>query len=118
MQGLIDMVRPGISTLKLDKFAKKEVLKYNATCSFKDYNGYPAHICTSVNDEIVHGIPSDKVILKEGDIVGIDAGLYLNGYHSDMARTVAVGKISDEAKELVDTAKECFFNGLNRILEG
>ena len=118
MQSLIKNVRPGITTQFLDEVAKKEVLKYNASCSFKGYEGYPAHICTSINEEIVHGIPSPDRVLKEGDIIGIDAGVIFKGYHSDMARTLPVGKISSEAKHLIDTGKKCFFDGISQFMEG
>lgn len=118
MQSLIENVRPGITTHFLDEVAKKEVLKYNASCSFKGYQGYPAHICTSINEEIVHGIPSRDRVLKEGDIIGIDAGVLYKGYNSDMARTIPVGKISDKAKRLIDTGKQCFFDGIAELKEG
>lgn len=117
MQVLKKHVKPGITTLFLDELAKKEVMKYNASCSFKNYNGYPGHICTSVNDEIVHGIPGSRV-LNEGDIIGIDAGVYYRGFHSDMARTFPVGKISKSAEDLIATAKQCFYSGFEQVKVG
>lgn len=118
MQKLTQAVKPGIATLELDEIAKKEIQKFGATGSFKDYRGYPAHICTSVNDEIVHGIPSGSIVLKEGDIVGIDLGVCYRSYHADMARTVPVGKVEKGALDLIELAKRCFFEGLKYFEEG
>lgn len=115
---LESMIKPGISTLDLDRAAEKYILSKNATPSFKNYNGYPASICASVNEEVVHGIPSKKRILKDGDIISLDIGAYYNGYHGDAARTHGVGEISDEARNLIDVTKQCFFEGLKVIKEG
>lgn len=117
MQVLENAVRPGITTKHLDELAKKTAIKYNAICSFKDYNGYPAHICTSVNDEIVHGIPGERV-LKDGDIISIDAGVIVKDFHSDMARTVPVGHVNARIMRLIDTAKQCFFDGIEQFKAG
>lgn len=115
---LESMIKPGISTFDLDKAAKEYIHSNRATPSFKDYNGYPANICASVNDEVVHGIPSKKRILKEGDIISIDIGAYYKGYHGDAARTHGVGEISSEARNLIDITKQSFFEGLKVIKEG
>ena len=93
------VIRPGISTWEIDRVGEEVIRSYGCEPSFLNYNGYPASICVSVNDEVVHGIPSRKRILQEGDIVGLDAGVIYKGYHSDAARTHAVGEISQEAKD-------------------
>ena len=95
---------PGISTLELDKIAEENIRKYNATPSFKGYGGFPGSICASINEEVVHGIPGNK-ILKEGDIVSLDVGAYYKGYHSDSAKTHGVGVISEEDRKLIEVAK-------------
>ena len=105
-------VRPGVSTYELDQIAYDVILSNNATPAFLNYNGFPNSICASVNDEIVHGIPSTGRILKEGDIVSIDVGAVWGGYVGDNADTVGVGKISDEAQALIDVTRNSFFAGL------
>lgn len=105
-------IRPGISTKEIDRIGEEMIRSFGCTPNFLHYNGYPASICVSVNEEIVHGIPSKKRILREGDIVSLDAGLIYKGYHSDAARTHAVGEISAEARQLMDVTKECFFQGI------
>ncbi|GKX28434.1 methionine aminopeptidase [Vallitalea longa] len=115
---LESMIKPGISTLDLDRAAEKYILSKNAIPSFKNYNGYPASICASINEEVVHGIPCKKRILKEGDIISLDIGAYYNGYHGDAARTHGVGEISEEARNLIDVTKQSFFEGLKVIKEG
>lgn len=111
-KALGEMVRPGISTLDIDKAGEKMIREMGCVPNFKDYNGYPASICVSVNDEVVHGIPSRHRILQEGDIVSLDAGLIYKGYHSDAARTHAVGQVSPEAQKLMDATKQSFFEGI------
>ena len=107
-------VKPGVTTKMLDKLANDYIIKHNALPSFKGYSGYPASICASVNEEVVHGIPG-KRRLNEGDIIGIDIGVCYAGYHADAARTYGVGKISDEAQRLIDVTKESFFKGISPI---
>ena len=97
-----EFVKPGISTLEIDQLGEKLIRGYDCVPNFLHYNGYPASICVSVNDEVVHGIPKADRILQEGDIVSLDAGLIYKGYHSDAARTYAVGEVSKEAKQLMD----------------
>jgi len=99
-------VRPGVSTAELDAIAERLILEGGDTPSFKGYHGFPATLCTSVNDEVVHGIPSAKHILQEGDIVGLDIGLVHGGYHADMAATVGVGTVSPEARALMEITEE------------
>lgn len=115
---LREQIKPGVSTAQLDKIAKDYILSQNATPSFLNYSGYPASICASVNDTVIHGIPSHKIILKEGDIISLDIGAYKNGYHADAARTYPVGKISAEAQRLIDVTKQSFFEGLKYALHG
>ncbi len=109
---LEEIIKPGISTYEIDQFGEKAIRAYGCIPNFLNYNGYPASICVSVNDEVVHGIPSKKRILEEGDIVSLDAGLIYEGYHSDAARTYGVGKISEEAEKLIRITKESFFKGI------
>lgn len=111
-------LRPGMSTLDIDRLGEEVIRSYGCIPSFLNYNGYPASICVSVNDEVVHGIPNSKRVLKEGDIVGLDAGVIYKGYHSDAARTHAIGEVSREAKELIRVTRECFFEGIKYAKEG
>lgn len=94
------------------------IRSYGCIPSFKNYCGYPASICVSVNDEVVHGIPSEKRLIQEGDIVSLDAGVIYKGYHSDAARTVAVGEISEEAKLLIERTRQSFFEGMKKAVAG
>lgn len=113
-----DYIRPGISTYDINKRGHEIIKRYHCTPSFLNYNGYPASICVSVNDEVVHGIPDKKRILKEGDIVSLDAGVIYKGFHSDAARTHAVGAVSEEAKRLIEVTRESFFKGIEFAMEG
>lgn len=115
---LAAMIKPGISTYDIDKRGYEVIKSYGCIPSFLNYNGYPASICVSVNDEVVHGIPSKKRILKDGDIVSLDAGVIYKGWQSDSARTVAVGEISPEAKRLIEVTKQSFFEGIRYAREG
>lgn len=107
-----EMIEPGISTWDIDAMGEKLIRSYGCVPNFLNYNGYPASICVSVNDEVVHGIPSKERILMEGDIVSLDAGLIYKGYHSDMARTFPVGQVSEEARLLMERTKGSFFAGI------
>lgn len=111
------MVKPGISTLMLDKAAEKYIRDNGCTPSFKGYGGFPGSVCASVNSEVIHGIP-DKRILKEGDIVSFDVGACYKGYHGDAARTYGVGKISAAAQKLIDVTRESFFAGIKFAKDG
>lgn len=115
---LKDAIRPGMSTLDIDKLGEKLIRSYGCIPSFLNYNGYPASICVSVNDEVVHGIPHKDIILCEGDIVSLDAGVIYKGYHADAARTYGVGKISDEAAKLIEVTKQSFFEGIKMAKDG
>ena len=111
-------VRPGISTMELNRIGDDKIRSFGCIPSFLNYEGYPASICISVNDRVVHGIPSRHEILKEGDIVSLDAGLIYQGYHSDAARTWAVGEITPEARKLVDVTQQSFFEGIKLAKAG
>ena len=106
------VLKPGISTYDINKIADEIIRSYGCVPSFLNYNGFPGSICISLNDEVVHGIPSKKRIVKEGDIVSLDAGVIWKGYHSDAARTHAVGKVSDEAAKLIEVTRDSFFKGI------
>ena len=106
------IIRPGISTMEINEKGDKVIRELGCKPNFLHYGGFPASICVSVNEEVVHGIPKRDRILKEGDIVSLDAGLIYKGYHSDAARTHAVGQISPEAQKLLDVTKQSFFEGI------
>ena len=110
-------IQPGITTMELDKIAYDYILSQGAKPSFLNYHGFPGSICASVNDVVIHGIP-DNTKLKDGDIISIDVGAILNGYHSDAARTYPVGNISSEAKRLIDVTRESFFEGVKYARHG
>lgn len=111
-------IRPGISTKEIDRLGEKLIRAHGCEPNFLNYNGYPASICVSVNDEVVHGIPHEDHILQEGDIVSLDAGLIYKGYHSDMARTFAVGEVSEAAKKLIEVTRQSFFEGIKKAYAG
>lgn len=115
---LARMIKPGITTWDIDKKGRELIESYGCKPSFLNYNGYPASICVSVNEEVVHGIPDRKHFLREGDIVSLDAGVIYKGYHSDAARTYGVGKINEDAQKLIDVTKQCFFEGIKYAREG
>jgi len=114
---LQESIKPGITTGELDRIAEEYIKRNNSTPSFKGYYGFPASICTSINEEVVHGIPGTTV-LKEGDIISIDCGANYNGYHGDAARTFAVGEISKEAENLINVTRESFFKGFEKAIIG
>ena len=105
-------IKPGMTTHRIDQLGEEMIRSYGCIPSFLGYGGFPASICVSVNEEVVHGIPSKKRILHEGDIVSMDAGVIYKGYHSDAARTVGVGEISKEAQQLIEVTKQSFFTGI------
>ena len=110
-------VKVGITTKDLDKIAYNFIVSHNAKPSFLNYEGYPASICVSINDEVVHGIPSNRKI-KDGDIVSVDVGVEIHGYHSDAARTYIVGEVSNEIKDLVINTEKSLYEGLSKVKEG
>ena len=111
-------IKPGISTKDIDILGEKLIREQGCIPSFLNYEGYPASICVSVNDEVVHGIPTHDRILKEGDIVSLDAGVIYKGYHSDAARTHMVGEVSREARQLIEVTRQSFFEGIKYATEG
>ncbi len=116
-QHLKKYIKPGITTKELDDLAFNFITSHDAYPSFKDYQGFPGSICTSINDEVVHGIPGNRV-LKEGDIISIDIGVYYKGFHSDSAWTYPVGKINEEKAHLLKHTEEALYKGLNEIKDG
>lgn len=115
---LQNLIKPGISTLEIDRFVERTVKKHGMIASEKGYCGYPASICVSINDEVVHGIPSKKRILRDGDIVSCDLVVEYQGYMADAARTYPVGNVSPEAAHLIKTAEKAFWNGIAYAKEG
>ena len=111
-------VEPGVTTAELDRLAEQYILKEGATPNFKNYQGYPATACISINNEVIHGIPSEKRKLVNGDIVSVDLGAQFNGYHGDNAATFAVGDVSEEAKRLMDTTRESLYEGIKAACAG
>lgn len=115
---LKEAVKPGVSTGALDVYAEQLIRKNKAVPSFLDYRGYPASLCTSLNEQVVHGIPAEEVVLQDGDIISIDCGLVLDGWQADSAFTMGVGVITPEKQRLVDVTEECFFKGVRQALNG
>ncbi len=111
------IIKPGIATIEIDDLVEKVIKENEATPSFKNYQGFPAATCISVNEEVVHGFPSDY-ILQEGDIISVDIGANYKGYHGDSAWTYPVGKINEEKQMLLEKTKEALFNGLNKVRQG
>ena len=113
-----DSVREGMSTKELDTIIRTYIEKCGAKPSFLGYNGFPGSACISINDEVIHGIPSEKKILREGDIVKVDVGAFYRGFHGDSARTIAVGKVTDEAQRLIEATRSSFFAGATAFKVG
>ncbi len=111
-------IRVGMTTKDLDKIAYDYIKSCGAEPSFLGYNGYPASICASIDEMVVHGIPSDDEVIREGQIVSIDVGVLYNGYHGDAARTFTVGEVSEEKKRLVKVTEECFFKAIENLKDG
>ena len=111
-------IEPGVTTAELDRMAEKYILSQGAKPNFKNYQGYPATACISVNNEVIHGIPSSKRVIKQGDIVSVDLGALFNGYHGDNAATFACGDISDEAKRLLEATEQSLYEGIRAAVAG
>ena len=111
-------IEPGVTTAELDRMAEKYILSQGAKPNFKNYQGYPATACISVNNEVIHGIPSSKRVIKQGDIVSVDLGALFNGYHGDNAATFACGDISEEAKRLLEATEQSLYEGIKAAVVG
>jgi methionyl aminopeptidase len=111
-------IRPGVTTLQLDKIAETFIRDHGATPAFLGHNGFPNSLCTSVNEQVVHGIPSEKTVLKEGDIISVDCGTVLNGFVGDSAYTFCVGEVAPEIKKLLKVTKESLYLGIQQAVEG
>lgn len=109
---LSDLIKPGMSTMDIDRYVEETIRKHKMIPTFKGYGGFPGSACVSINDEVVHGIPDENRIIQEGDIVSVDVGSTYKGYVSDAARTYPVGKVSDEAMRLIEVTKASFFEGI------
>ena len=118
LKQLEEAVRPGMSTWELNQIGEEIIRGYGCIPSFLNYNGYPASICISLNDEVVHGIPRKDFIIQEGDIVSMDAGLIYQGYHADAARTEGVGEITENARKLIEVTRQSFFEGIRQAKQG
>lgn len=117
-EALKENIRPGVSTLELDQMALEILRKYSATSSFLGYNGFPAHICASINEELVHGIPNARRILRDGDIISIDIGSYYRGFVGDCGWTYAVGKVSDDAQRIMEVTEASLWAGIAQAVPG
>ena len=115
---LAKIIAPGVSTMQLDKVADEFIRDHGAVPNFLNYGGYPNSICASVNEQVVHGIPSDKVFLEDGDIISVDCGALINGFHGDSAYTFCVGDVKPEVKDLLRTTKESLYKGIEQAEEG
>lgn len=118
LRSLEGRIEPGMTTKDVDRYVHDFIVRRGAQPSFLGLYGFPASACVSVNEEVVHGIPSDDRVIREGDIVSVDAGAYLNGFHSDAARTYCAGEVSEEKRRLVRVTEECFFRGIEGLLPG
>lgn len=108
-------IREGITTEEIDRWVYEQTVKYGGIPAPLDYEGFPKSVCTSINDVVCHGIPSDKVVLKSGDIVNVDVSTILNGYYSDSSRMFCIGEVSEEKKRLVEVTRECVYKGLEQV---
>lgn len=114
---MAEIIGPGITTREIDRLAEEFIIKNGARPAFKGYRGFPASVCTSVNNEVVHGIPGDRV-LKEGDLISLDVGTIIDGFYGDCARTVPVGIVSDEAEHLIEVTRASLQRGISRACQG
>jgi methionyl aminopeptidase len=118
LKEISEMVEPGMTTADLDTHAEKRIREMDATPSFKGYHGFPASICSSVNNEVVHGIPSAKKVIRAGDVVKVDTGAYYQGFHGDSCITIAVGQVTPDAAKLIRVAEEALYKGIEQVKEG
>ncbi|MGD1903279.1 MAG: type I methionyl aminopeptidase [Geitlerinemataceae cyanobacterium] len=118
LKEMFDLAKPGVSTADLDAHAEKRIREMGATPSFKGYHGFPATICASVNNEVVHGIPKKKAVLRDGDVLKVDTGAYFNGFHGDSCITIGVGEVSEKAAKLMRVAEEALYKGIEQVKAG
>ncbi len=118
LKEISELIKPGMTTADLDAYAEKRIREMGATPSFKGYQGFPASICSCINHEVVHGIPSKRKTIRNGDIVKVDTGAYFNGFHGDSCITIAVGDVTPEAAKLVKVAEEALYKGIEQVKEG
>jgi methionyl aminopeptidase len=118
LKEISELVEPGMTTADLDAHAEKRIREMGATPSFKGYHGFPASICSSINDEVVHGIPNKKKVIREGDVLKVDTGAYFEGFHGDSCITIAVGTVSEKAAKLIRVAEESLYKGIERVKAG
>jgi len=118
LKEISEMVQPGMTTADLDVYAEKRIREMDATPSFKGYHGFPASICSSINNEVVHGIPSRKKVIRNGDVLKVDTGAIWNGFHGDSCITIAVGEVTPEAAKLIRVAEEALFKGIEQVKAG
>jgi methionyl aminopeptidase len=118
LKEISEMVKPGMTTADLDAHAEKRIREMGATPSFKGYHGFPASICSCINNEVVHGIPSKKKVIRAGDVLKVDTGAYFEGFHGDSCITIAVGEVSPEAAKLIEVAEAALYQGINQVKAG
>jgi methionyl aminopeptidase len=118
LQEISQLVEPGMTTMDLDNYAEKRIREMGATPSFKGYHGFPASICVCINQEVVHGIPNRKKIIKTGDVLKVDTGAYYQGFHGDSCITIGVGKISPKAQRLIEVAEAALYKGIEQVKAG
>jgi methionyl aminopeptidase len=118
LKEISDLVQPGMTTADLDAYAEKRIREMDATPSFKGYHGFPASICSSINNEVVHGIPSHKKVIHTGDVLKVDTGAYYQGFHGDSCITIAVGSVTSEAARLIKIAEESLYKGIEQVKAG
>jgi methionyl aminopeptidase len=118
LKEISELVQPGMTTADLDAYAEKRIREMDATPSFKGYHGFPASICSSINNEVVHGIPSPKKVIRSGDVLKVDTGAYYQGFHGDSCITIAVGNVTNEAARLIKIAEESLYKGIEQVKAG
>jgi methionyl aminopeptidase len=118
LKEISELVKPGMTTADLDAIAEKRIREMGATPSFKGYHGFPGSICSSINNEVVHGIPSCKKVIRAGDVLKVDTGAYFQGYHGDSCITIAVGKVGQKAEKLISVAEEAMYAGIEQVKAG
>ncbi len=118
LKEISERVQPGMTTADLDAYAEKRIREMGATPSFKGYHGFPASICSSINNEVVHGIPSRKKVIRTGDVIKVDTGAYYEGFHGDSCITIAIGEVTPEAAKLIRVAEETLYKGIEQVKEG